>query len=857
MSLQVCHCCGWSKVTTYHGLRVHQGRMGCTPKGMRFAEPEQQCMLGYAGLTNAQMDLKLDLKLDIRTSIKTETTGYNSDLSLQVCHCGWTKMSTYQGLRIHQGKMGCTPKGIRIPKNEQNYWKCHWEEEEEVDHSKRPRAKRMVVKKENFPEPPRQSSCRSSVAKAAKTEEEYKSLPRRSTRRSAKSNSGHQPEAFSARPQVNRTVYEHSTPANPADVVRAKKNNPKRQTLPQKAYIGAAEGYWSTDRLNDYAGAAARVKEEPKSPFAVPELSVQRATKTTSGQQLQGYSCDVQVKRFTEPPAAPAVRPKVMGFVKEHLPVTYREPAAQPKQKHRLEPTWSQGNGSVRNQLLAPLVLPPEKKDSPLCKATRERSGESQLLQEIQNFLQRKNKMRGDEIGGKRPAEPASENALIPPSVSSPKTAATMAENKSPSTPAQRSRKKPTNIEAGRQSSSPAEQVIKERLSTPPVVPPKKSSSPLFKAKLKEKAESEVGRDIKASFSQKENKMGEEKPKDIRPVEPARENASAEVSATTAVTEEKKSPFPSAQRSLRTAGHQLPDLCAAEQVNRSVRERPKAPPKVPPKKEDSSLFKARLKKSESGLEREVQSSLGEKTKMRREKLDVIRPAETACKIVRDASSAQIAPADAELSQKEDPTSLDEAAQPDFCTGLKVRELARMFSATTAQTDPAGPEEKLGGGHRLSQAKPLAQRFPAVTGQETDVQGVRGTDIQKATTAAEVSQKDAGEAAQADFPTSRTVKELARMFSVLEPAARPTEKQGAKSKLSQKSMDSTRAATKTKPAAAETAAEDHSTTLLSGFPRGLKVKDLARMFSATAARGAVGPTERQANGGKPARVVGPK
>ncbi|XP_029942589.1 E3 ubiquitin-protein ligase TRIM21-like [Salarias fasciatus] len=33
MSLQTCHC-GWSKVTTYHGLRTHQGIKGCTPKGM-------------------------------------------------------------------------------------------------------------------------------------------------------------------------------------------------------------------------------------------------------------------------------------------------------------------------------------------------------------------------------------------------------------------------------------------------------------------------------------------------------------------------------------------------------------------------------------------------------------------------------------------------------------------------------------------------------------------------------------------------------------------------------------------------------------------------------------------------------
>lgn len=40
MSLQLCHC-GWSKVTSYHGLRTHQGKMGCTTKGMKIPQCEQ------------------------------------------------------------------------------------------------------------------------------------------------------------------------------------------------------------------------------------------------------------------------------------------------------------------------------------------------------------------------------------------------------------------------------------------------------------------------------------------------------------------------------------------------------------------------------------------------------------------------------------------------------------------------------------------------------------------------------------------------------------------------------------------------------------------------------------------------
>ncbi|XP_029311264.1 uncharacterized protein LOC115024024 [Cottoperca gobio] len=39
-------------------------------------------------------------------------------MSHQVCHCG-SGFSSYHGLRIHQGKMGCTPKGMRIPESEQ------------------------------------------------------------------------------------------------------------------------------------------------------------------------------------------------------------------------------------------------------------------------------------------------------------------------------------------------------------------------------------------------------------------------------------------------------------------------------------------------------------------------------------------------------------------------------------------------------------------------------------------------------------------------------------------------------------------------------------------------------------------
>ncbi|KAM4612114.1 uncharacterized protein ACJ7VT_012710 isoform 2-T2 [Polymixia lowei] len=118
MSLQVCHC-GWSKVTSYHGLRTHQGKMGCTPRGTRIPENEQYLCRNDI-LQTKQYDTWLDISL-----IKTEIDRTDSSLneSLQVCHCGWSKETSYHGLRIHQGKMGCTPLGMRIPENEQYLWR--------------------------------------------------------------------------------------------------------------------------------------------------------------------------------------------------------------------------------------------------------------------------------------------------------------------------------------------------------------------------------------------------------------------------------------------------------------------------------------------------------------------------------------------------------------------------------------------------------------------------------------------------------------------------------------------------------------------------------------------------------------
>ncbi|KAM9425708.1 uncharacterized protein KZ484_012469 [Pholidichthys leucotaenia] len=100
MSLQICHC-GWSKVTTYHGLRTHQGMKGCTPKGTSIPQNT---------LNKPLVDI-----VDI--PVKSD---FSDNMSLQICHCGWSKVTTYHGLRTHQGMKGCTPKGTSIPQNTLN-----------------------------------------------------------------------------------------------------------------------------------------------------------------------------------------------------------------------------------------------------------------------------------------------------------------------------------------------------------------------------------------------------------------------------------------------------------------------------------------------------------------------------------------------------------------------------------------------------------------------------------------------------------------------------------------------------------------------------------------------------------------
>nr|XP_020482430.1 uncharacterized protein LOC109976788 isoform X2 [Labrus bergylta] len=171
-SQQVCDC-GWSKWTTDRGLRTHQVKKGCKPRGKRYEGSQQQDMLGKSGLESNQKDFNRDVhnltmaetaadysgksqqvcdcgwskwttdrglrthqvkkgckprgKSGLKTNKKDDRLDvHNLATDEQVCFCGWSKWTTYHGLRTHQGLKGCTPKGLKIPQSDQHFWKTQW-----------------------------------------------------------------------------------------------------------------------------------------------------------------------------------------------------------------------------------------------------------------------------------------------------------------------------------------------------------------------------------------------------------------------------------------------------------------------------------------------------------------------------------------------------------------------------------------------------------------------------------------------------------------------------------------------------------------------------------------------------------
>ncbi|XP_023271138.1 serine/arginine repetitive matrix protein 1-like [Seriola lalandi dorsalis] len=681
--------------------------------------------------------------------------------SLQVCQvCGWSKMTTYRGLRIHQGKKGCIPKGMKIQKTEQGNWQKLGEMEPKVDQRRRQPAKRLTFNEEHLPKPPSRNVRPNSAAAAATINNGNNSAfatSERSSLRTARSNPGHLQQYFLTLPQIFQASA--ALPIPPPPVVRLKERrvNP---ALSQSADRRATTG--------SQRAAAATIKDEPISSFAVPQPPFRRTPRSKPGHQQQYFPTPPQ--RSTAPPVAPP-------------------PAVRPKEK-RINPTLSQtadGRAMKENQRATAATIKEEPK-SPVAIPPRP---------------------------FQRPTYPPSANQL-------------------------------PDFYTGVQVNGFAE----ERPSTPP-------SATVMQLTEKDRNDNARQERLKLELQQK-IQMRREKMSNMTPAERACEN------------------IPDSPRTSRQT-----NTAAAAAADTTTKQDPSV--------EGTPFSSAPPVTAAKPLARRFSATTAQGTTVQPKEKD--REDEKLPQHVPDSTStdqANTTAATAEATIKEDPASYCETAEPDFSTGMKVKDLAQMFSATTAQETADQPKEK----HRetISQEKPVALRFPATTAQQATVQPKeRDKEDQKrsqnvpdststdqtntaAAAAAEATTKDEstslGEPAQPDFSTGMKVKELARMFSATttqETAGRPREKQTLPQaklqarrfpaataqqttvqqeekdredqKLSQKVPGLTGATTKMNPTAAEaTTREDPKSSCepaqLSDFSTGMKVKELARMFSAT-------------------------
>ncbi|XP_038588612.1 uncharacterized protein LOC119913282 isoform X2 [Micropterus salmoides] len=400
LSLQVCHC-GWSKVTTYHGLRTHQGKMGCTKRGVKVEKSEQQYMWGNVGFTNNQKDLRLD----VYASIKTDTTDYIcSDMSLQVCHCGWSKVTTYHGLRTHQGKMGCTKRGVKVEKSEQQYM---WGNVGFTNNQKDLRLDVYASIKTDTTDyicsDLSLQVCHCGWSKVTT----YHGL------RTHQGKMGCTPKAAST-PKKEQYVW-----TNEWEEVDERKHQPaKRMTVKKEDVL-----------VSPSCNSVATIKEEPKSPLAIPQQPFRKDTNSRASHQLQDFSAGVQVnqssrERPTAPPRAPVGHLKEQDrqdhtlsemnrSVREHPTPTYPVTVVRPKEKDRKQQTPSQVKKLVRE---CPATTSPAAVVKPK-KIYREDQTLSQARQErLKSELQQTIKERGENMSEIRPAERARES--VPDSAS-------------------------------------------------------------------------------------------------------------------------------------------------------------------------------------------------------------------------------------------------------------------------------------------------------------------------------------------------------------------------------------------------------------------------------------------------------
>ncbi|XP_019209601.1 nucleolar and coiled-body phosphoprotein 1 isoform X4 [Oreochromis niloticus] len=720
MELQVCHSCGWSKVTTYQGLRTHQGKMGCTPKGVRVSDPPQHYTQSYVGHTKTQMDLRVDVRASFK--IETETTEY-SNVSLQVCHCGWNKLTTYQGLRIHQGKMGCTPKGVRIPKKEQYNWKNQWEEDTEYWKP----AKKATVKEENFPESPSMYGYANSGATAI-FKEEYKltasAYTQHYSQRSRKSH--HQLQEHSTLPQVSRPAREPSAPSYPGNVVRPKEKKVKQKTLSQIENSSTMAEYLSVDLYRDYATTATKIKQEPKSPLATPQPSFQRATSVR--QQEVPLEAAVMLKNQERKNQTQNSPGPAKTSSSNSSAATFREDEYDSVSAQRS--TQRANNSKSDHQLyefssLPQVTAPAREPSAPSCPGNVIQSKEEKIKQQPLSHA-----VDSNAVTGYLNIDPSADYATIavkikekpksPPATSQPsfqratsdqqqefstglKVRRSVREPPSTREPetAELIEKKETNDQ--RQVMSPAttnpapagqaeenhtqnqtfSQVSKSARCHPtakPPVPPKKKNSALFKERLER---------FKAELQPK-IQMTEGKNCEVRACRP--ESVPNVTSANT-----QTSPA-AADVSPKDNPTQL-DHAAEAELSTGV--------KV---KELARMFSAK-ETLISTKEKHGANQKPSQVKLLAQRFSTISAQETAAKakeehgeeqkptqMVTDSKSDPIkinsAAAKASLTAEKDPKlSCENAPLSDFSSGLKVKDLARMFSANTTQEKTIGLKEK--------------------------------------------------------------------------------------------------------------------------------------------------------------------
>ncbi|XP_044197279.1 uncharacterized protein LOC122973650 isoform X2 [Thunnus albacares] len=312
MSLQVCHC-GWSKMTTYQGLRTHQGKKGCTPKGMHIPQCDQIMFQSYKPtITYMGPPIKIeDPFLDAYTSIKTDTTDMPAEM-------------LFPSLRIHPSMMGSTPRGIRIQESEPYIYKNQLQESHQKDSKPNTSA---LVKKENVPAPPDLTTETNPAATEA-VMEMIKSLleyQQRSLQMAQNSDNTHPELDFStgAQPVLMPVSQNLSLQMNPtAAEATVKETNKPWFELQQDSHQIATNldkthhafdyttGAWPpmmpvsqdlSTQMNP-AAAEATEKETSKSFFESPQHSHQSATSLDKARRALDFSTGAQ------PPMMPVLQ---------------------------------------------------------------------------------------------------------------------------------------------------------------------------------------------------------------------------------------------------------------------------------------------------------------------------------------------------------------------------------------------------------------------------------------------------------------------------------------------------------------------------------------------------------------------